>query len=68
MINMLRRKYILMKPKAPCLNCPNRKTLCHSKCEKYKAFRSEMDKINEKITKQHILNADLYYLKNIRNK
>ena len=31
---------------APCKNCPERHTLCHSDCVKYIAFREERDRIN----------------------
>lgn len=36
-----------MKP-APCMNCQDRVLGCHSKCEKYKIFRAELDEINRK--------------------
>lgn len=32
---------------APCKNCSERHTLCHSHCEKYLKFRAELDKANE---------------------
>ena len=28
---------------APCLNCPERKSGCHSNCEKYIQFKTERD-------------------------
>ena len=31
----------------PCLNCKERKPLCHSTCEKYIKFRNERDKFLE---------------------
>lgn len=35
-----------------CKDCKDRKTGCHSVCEKYKKFRSELDKINEEKHRQ----------------
>ena len=39
-----------MRPKAPCrgadgVDCPKRHVGCHSECERYRAFRSECDKL-----------------------
>lgn len=31
----------LPKPDAPCRNCTERCVGCHSKCERYRAFRSK---------------------------
>ncbi len=31
-----------------CLNCIDRKLLCHSKCEKYTEYRSKIELINKK--------------------
>lgn len=33
--------------KNSCLNCPDRKPLCHSTCEKYKALKAEYAKRRE---------------------
>lgn len=50
----------------PCKGCPDRKlielpdgrtTRCHSFCEKYKAYRAELDKINAEIRKESWLNG-----------
>ena len=30
-------------PKAPCQNCPDRHVKCHGSCEKYQAYKQEMD-------------------------
>lgn len=35
--------------KAPCLNCEDRHPCCHSKCEKYLAFKHEHDKLKAKL-------------------
>lgn len=39
-----------MRPKPPCwvngVDCPDRCVGCHSGCEKYAAFRAEIDRIN----------------------
>lgn len=32
---------------APCKDCKDRKLLCHSKCELYKAFREYQDECNK---------------------
>ena len=31
----------------PCYNCNRRQRLCHAKCERYKTFRAEFDRITE---------------------
>lgn len=31
---------------APCINCCDREVGCHSKCDKYKKFRSDLDEKN----------------------
>lgn len=33
--------------RVPCIDCAERTADCHSVCEKYKAFRAEMDKLCE---------------------
>ena len=38
---------------SPCLDCHNRETHCHISCEKYKAFRAEVDKLAEKRSAQN---------------
>lgn len=40
-----------MKNKNYCKDCPDRYIGCHSMCERYKAFREELDELNEKIYK-----------------
>ena len=42
--------------KAPCKNCTDRTVGCHGKCEKYMAFRTKLDAVNEKIRKENIGN------------
>lgn len=49
-----------MKLKAPCLNCPDRKEGCHSKCKKYIQFRKELDIINETEQKRKQTNQVFY--------
>lgn len=34
--------------KSPCKGCERRKLLCHSVCEDYKAFISELEEIKKK--------------------
>ena len=31
---------------SPCKDCPDRRVLCHSECEKYIKYRSKLDEIN----------------------
>jgi hypothetical protein len=38
-----------MKNKNHCKDCTDRHINCHSTCERYKAWREELDKRNEKI-------------------
>ena len=52
-----------MLPKAPCLNCPDREVLCHSKCEKYISFRYELDKYNQEQLKEKIINQEIERVK-----
>lgn len=33
----------------PCFNCEDRKAGCHSVCEKYIAYRKELDEFNAKV-------------------
>lgn len=49
-------KYSLGDPtKNSCKGCKKRKVGCHSKCEKYKRFREELDKeVNEQRSKRVI--------------
>lgn len=47
-----------MKPKPPCwkngVDCANRHVGCHSKCEKYKAFRAVIDADNAERHKEDV--------------
>ena len=52
-----------MKPKAPCLDCKDRKVLCHSTCKKYLYFRQELDRINKEEFKKKKTTADIYEIK-----
>ena len=40
-----------MKLNSPCKDCPDRVVGCHGKCEKYKAYRVEVEKLYEARTK-----------------
>lgn len=35
------------KPRNPCYGCQDRAIGCHSKCERYAAFREKLDRYNE---------------------
>lgn len=43
---------------APCLNCPDRKLLCHSSCDRYKEYVELVRQINE--NRKRILNNDAF--------
>ena len=45
---------------APCKNCPDRHYLCHSQCEKYKAFQAFCEERRERRIKENKLADDLY--------
>ena len=32
----------------PCKGCSDRYTACHDKCEKYKAWKSQLDEVNKR--------------------
>lgn len=34
-----------MRPKSPCKGCEFRSELCHGKCEEYKAFKAEIERL-----------------------
>lgn len=34
--------------KQPCYNCPDREVGCHGKCERYTAYRAEIDALKAK--------------------
>jgi hypothetical protein len=36
-----------LKNKTPCFNCPERKLLCHSFCDKYNAFKKKNEAIDD---------------------
>lgn len=42
--------------KSPCKGCDRRKLLCHSVCERYKAFVNE----NEEVKKKKAAESDTY--------
>ena len=49
-----------MKPTAPCKDCEDRHSGCHSECEKYKAFKEEQyDKLADHVRKH--VDMDLVY-------
>ena len=39
----------MSKPIGPCLNCENRHSGCHGKCEKYLYFKDALSDYNEKV-------------------
>lgn len=51
----------MFKPKSPCLGCEKRSGGCHSVCEKYAAFRHELDEYKEKVIESRRSNAKPQY-------
>ena len=45
---------------APCKDCADRTVGCHGKCEKYLAYRSELDAVRAQILNEKI-GADVAY-------
>lgn len=41
-----------MLPTNPCKDCENWEVGCHGRCEKYQAYRSELDKVKQVIRTQ----------------
>lgn len=46
--------------KFPCLNCPDRKPACQSRCEKYLAAKAEHDELVAVIRKAKRAENDIY--------
>lgn len=46
--------------KAPCLNCEDRHTACHSHCEKYLKVKAMNDELNEQRKKIKAAESDVY--------
>lgn len=44
---------------APCKDCPDRRYLCHSTCEKYIAYNKYREEVRQK--KREYYNEDLDY-------
>lgn len=44
--------------KNPCKDCKDRKVGCHSKCEKYKSFREDLEAKNKKARLEKFGNED----------
>lgn len=44
----------------PCCGCTERNAYCHSTCEKYKAFREEIDRLNAIANKRKLQERFLY--------
>ena len=55
-----------MKPKAPCLNCSDRRLGCHSKCDKYIWFRERLDILNKQESEARLLESDIKRLKKFK--
>jgi hypothetical protein len=46
--------------KSPCKNCVDRHLKCHSTCEKYLAFRKELDDLREVVEKKKRTDNDYF--------
>jgi len=46
---------------APCKDCKERSIGCHSKCEKYKEFKTANDAYNKKTRLAKMYRSDTYY-------
>jgi hypothetical protein len=55
-----------IKMKAPCKNCMQRNLGCHSKCDKYQAFRTELDSINAKRKAERDFNDFIHSVRSAR--
>ena len=47
-----------MKPQSPCLNCKDRTPTCHSSCELYLDFKTNLDTFNQHRAKQKAFEDD----------
>lgn len=54
-----------MKDDSCCLNCKDRKSLCHSNCKKYLEYRKRIDFINKR--KREINEQNSVYFRRRRN-
>ena len=52
---------------SPCKDCADRQVGCHAKCEKYLAYRTELDAAREQRDKERI-SADVAYHSIYRNR
>ena len=48
-----------MKPTAPCKDCEDRHSGCHSICKAYKAYKEEAEKYKQTLSK--IYSANVYF-------
>lgn len=50
--------FFVPQPQSPCLDCKDRffdgERTCHSSCEKYKAYKAELERVNEEIRNAEI--------------
>lgn len=40
---------------SPCKDCPDRRVLCHSECEKYLSYRARLDEISAQLLRDSII-------------
>lgn len=42
----------MKRPTSPCKECEDREAGCHGRCEKYQAYRSDLDQVKQVIRTQ----------------
>ena len=58
----------MIRNESPCLGCENRHIGCHGKCDSYKEFRAELDRINAERLEQaeHEGRLNAYHRETVR--
>lgn len=56
------------RPVGPCINCSLRQVGCHSTCEKYISYKTELDEWNREYRKRHEAEYDDVYETNRQRK
>ena len=49
--------------KSPCKDCVDRQVGCHSTCEKYIAFRKELDDLHEVVERKKRMENDYFKIR-----
>ena len=55
---LTKQSFFIPQPQSPCLDCKDRffdgERTCHGSCEKYKAYKAKLDRVNEEIRNAEI--------------